>query len=480
MSVSHAPARHTSTQQADAAPATRERMAPRSNGAVIELLNDRQVRAQATAALSTWLTHQQTVIAGLEGAPRVQRAEAVLNAFETAWDALLGGLPVDEMQLPDAPTAVYAESLQVVTPPELISDVRPIITLLDAGVDGVERDPTGGPEASAHNGIDWNTRLSVPEYRTQSDNLVAPEATCAVTTLAMVLERLGIGRDDVVSALDERIKQRWIDAQRRDGAITAERARQLEADLDLVDEEPGWDRDAAWQATARRYLDAKMNEERGYQRVRGEASVSAAVRDDLAGDMLHNAQLEDLVDLLAFEIGHSRYASISQPEALLDIVSNTGWPAEGEVLWGGTWSEIKEQVRSALEDNGAAAMSFFHKGNRSNGTHIVAIQEVRDDGFVIDDPYGMVRETYNRRAYDDAYWSETDGRVSGTRDRANARGEFDDWGAAAARSLADDETLGRDSFFPSRLVERSLNYITLFERGVRVPNPRRRPDHLGQ
>ena len=463
------------------------------NAALQDVLNDRAERSRAISMLQAWLVAQKAALTGLEGAEKVRRAESVLTTLETSWNDLLNGMKVDQLQLPASPSPAPAPPLRIALPPELIGEVRPVITLLEAGVDGVARDAEGGAEASAHSATDWNTRLGVPQYRTQSDNLVAPEATCNTTTMAMVMERLGIGRQDVLDALEERIQKKWIKAARRAGTITSARAKELEANPALLAEEASWDRDAEWKKAARRYIDAKM-QDKSYRRVRGETSVSKTKRNEVAGDMRENAQMEDLIDMLAHETGLSRYGIVGEPDQILELVSNTGIPAEGEKLWRGTpWKTVRDATRTTLEAGGAAALSFSHKGTRDKGaSHIVSVQSVRDDGLVIDDPYGDARESYRRDRWDDAYFSSStyeqrdrSGRtvtkeriLSGRDARKNTQHGFDDWGAAAARSLEADESKGRDTFFTKEQVENSMKYITLFQRGKRVLRPRERPENL--
>ena len=461
------------------------------NAALQDILNDRTQRTRAIGLIQAWLARQQAALATLEGQAKVDRAQGVLSTLETTWDQLLDGMKVDDLRLPEAPTTTNAPPVGIALPPEIIGEVRPIITLLEAGVDGVATDTSGGAEASAHDGTDWNTRLGVPEYRTQSDNLVAPEATCNTTTMAMVMERLGIGREDVLEAVEERIKKRWIRSAKRSGTITAARATELEGNLSLVDEEESWDRDAEWKKATRRYLDAKMKD-KSYQRVRGQASVSGEARDEIAGKMRADAQMEDLLDMLAHETGLSRYGIVGEPDQMLEMVSNTGIPAEGEKLWGGTpWKTIRDRTRATLEAGGAAALSFHHKGTRDKGaSHIVSVQEVRDDGFVLDDPYGEIRATYNKRKYDDAYFGsdtyqqrDRSGRMV-TKERIihdrsaqkNTKHGFDDWGAGAARTFDTDESKGRDSFITKDQVSSAMKYLSLFTRGKRVPLPKPRPE----
>ncbi len=458
------------------------------NGALQDVLNDRTVRTRAIEKMRVWLQQQVAAIGSLSGEARTQRAEAVLGTLESTWSQLLSGESPDAVQLPTSPTAAPTNAANVALPPELIGEVRPVITLLESGAHN-GTDSTA--ESNAHNGTDWNSRLGVPQYRTQSDNLVAPEATCNTTTLAMVMERLGINRQNVVDALEKRIQKKWVNEQKRAGKITAKRANELLADLSLVNEEPGWDRDAAWKKAARSYIDNQMLD-KPYQRVRGEGTVGTATRDDIAGKLRENAQMEDLLDFLAHEMGVERYSLVGEPGRVLDEVSPTGLPPDAEKLWGGTpWKDILERTRSTLEAGGAAALSFKHKGSRESGaTHIVSVQSARDDGFVLDDPYGVVRPTYNRRTYDDAYWDSTtyqqrDNRgrmvtkeklIADRDNRKNAQHGFDDWGAAAARNFDNDEVKGRDSFMSKDLVTSSMNYLQLFNRGKSVPRPQPRPN----
>ena len=74
-------------------------------------------------------------------------------------------------------------------PTPLIDNARPLIEKLermtpDAETPGAGKNPDG---AHIGTGADWNTKLGVPEYRTQSDNLIPPEASCNMTSVAMAL-----------------------------------------------------------------------------------------------------------------------------------------------------------------------------------------------------------------------------------------------------------------------------------------------------
>jgi hypothetical protein len=101
-------------------------------------------------------------------------------------------------------------------PTPLIDNARPLIEKLermtpDAATPGAGTNPDG---AHIGTGSDWNTKLGVPEYRTQSDNLIPPEASCNMTSLAMALERMGYGRENAMDAIDGELRQRYLDEQK--------------------------------------------------------------------------------------------------------------------------------------------------------------------------------------------------------------------------------------------------------------------------
>ena len=95
------------------------------------------------------------------------------------------------------------------------------------------------------------------------------------------------------------------------------------------------------------------------------------------------AQLEDLLDLLANELGISRYSVVSEPERMLQAVTQTGQDAPtAEKIWDSSWSKTTPKIAECLENGGAVAFSFYHKGSRGNGTHIVSVLEVRGDELI--------------------------------------------------------------------------------------------------
>ena len=90
------------------------------------------------------------------------------------------------------------------------------------------------------------------------------------------------------------------------------------------------------------------------------------------------------------------------------------------------------------------------------------------DGFVIDDPYGVIREDYNHRNWDDATGlHEKTGSLIGSRslsDQRNEIGETNEWGIGWARDLQAEERKGQETVISKSKVERSMFYVQLFHR----------------
>ncbi len=391
-------------------------------------------RIQAIQQLNTWLEGQLAQVESLSIMLQQPQSNGVLQAVENAWASY-----ERNGYLFDMPATVgrtfNAEPAGIFLPTELAANIRPFIEL-------TEMANSANREASS-SGVDWNTRLGIPEYRTQSDNLVAPEASCNVTTLAMILERMGIGRAQVVAALERKMGIRLLDSNES--------------------------RDEDWLNTTLSYLNRQMRAGRSYQRVRGEGMLSSSNREEMAGEYREEAQMEDLLDMLLHEMGQSRTSVVSEPDRLLEEVSYGMATPTSEKIWDSNWGRLAPLVEACLENGGGAALSFKHKGNRSNATHIVSILAVQEDGFLIDDPYGDIREDYNRRSWDDAYWSRNDrDQLIPSRDRSEQRnviGDVDDWGTSWARELQEEEERGKETTISSSQIARSMFYVQLFHRG---------------
>ncbi|MFT5687104.1 MAG: hypothetical protein ACI8RZ_008061 [Myxococcota bacterium] len=435
-----------------------------------------------TAGMKTWITTQQAAIATLGGDAKVGRIRGVLSVVESKMHDFQQGKAVDLTTLPAAPTAATGTANTTTALPELIGAIRPLINALEGDIAGATAATGTTPEGSDYTTEDWNIRLGVPQHRTQSDNLSAPEATCNVTTLSMVLERLGVGREKIMAATEDRIKLKWIASQVAGKKMTAASAKKLKADLSLVDAEKNWDVDAEWKKRVKTYLDGVQSVSKGYQRIRGKSSVNTATRKDLAGEFKEDAQMEDVLDFLISMAGISRYSIVGAPSSTLKAIDGdkSSDIATTEKLSGGTkWETLRDKTRSTLEAGGAAALSFRHKGTRSTGTHIVSIQSVNDDGFVVDDPYGVIRSDYNPKKSDDAYWHKQEKTVKGKKTNVlsgsrsvqkNTKNGFDDWTADDAQTLQKNERKGETSTISKSIITKSVNYIQLFNRpGATAP-----------
>lgn len=209
------------------------------------------------------------------GPERPAAAESLLGQVErVAADLQINCIP------DPVPALGVGPVLNAAVPSDLIHDVRALIVVAEAPL-------TGGLAEASPTGVDWNSRLGVPQYRTQTDNIAAPEATCNVTSVSMALERVGVGRADVVLALERRIKVRsW---KRKNPKVSRlPDASELSA-ITLTDDD--------WHREVRAYLDVLNADTVGYRKVRGAAQTST-VLDAIASSYRKNAQMEDLLDLL--------------------------------------------------------------------------------------------------------------------------------------------------------------------------------------
>ena len=233
---------------------------------------DRMNRMTAITLIGSWLEAQQVHIESLgfmEKMPEAVKVLYTIEGMETVYRLR------DTSSFALSPTLTFGDPSPMPLPTELIYQVRPLIAVTEPS-----GSPLGSDEKSA-SGIDWNSRLGVPQYRTQSDNLAAlSEATCNVTTMAMVLERLGYNRDDVVRALEEKF---GLDES------STEEERKIE-----------------WQKQADTYLRYAMNDSAAYRRIRGTTWIDRNTRQGLSEQMQDHAQPEDLLTLL-----YTRCASLA-------------------------------------------------------------------------------------------------------------------------------------------------------------------------
>lgn len=369
------------------------------------------------------------------------RAAVVLKQIERFVGALRKPEILDAMEVAKQPLSEKPAGAFV--PPQLIPITRVLAAIADEGAGAA----------------DWNSRLGAQQYRTQSDNLAAPEATCNVTSMAMVLERLGYSRADVVAAVDREVKGRWLKAH----------GKRAEGDLSDVELPKG-----QWGDEVLRYLDKQQGAGKGYQRLRGH-DTGTKERGQMAAVYRDDAQMEDLVDFLLSMLGVDRTTITPAAAKLLARIETTAGerPTVETLRKGGanTWDVVRARVHATLEEGGSAMMSIFHKGAGESGTHLVVAQQVTSGGMVIDDPYGGIRADYDRGKKGDAYADP-----GKTRKTSNLRnvpamvdhdrdGAEDDWKVGAAGDLAANESRGASSEQSDAVLSKAWNYVALYRRG---------------
>ncbi|MBP9205537.1 MAG: hypothetical protein KBG28_16320 [Kofleriaceae bacterium] len=390
-----------------------------------------------------WVRLELARLRDLDGEARRARSQELLREIERFVGALRRPGETDAFELARQPLAEDATGAWV--PPELIGATREL-ALYAEHLDG---------------GEDWHSRLGASQYRTQSDNLAAPEATCNVTSMAMVLERLGYSRADLLAAIDREVKRRWLRAQGQatDGVDLS--------DVALPKGQFG--------AEVLRYLDHEQAAGKGYQRLRGH-DTSRAERKEMAAAFSANAQLEDLVDFLLSMLGIDRTSITPAATKLLGKIETDAADRptvqtlrnDGKV----SWATVRAEVHAALEAGGSAILSVFHKGAGKSGTHLVVPQQVVSGGMIIDDPYGRIRAGYDRRKAGDAYADPGKSRAGSkhrnvpTHTDHDGDGRDDDWMVEAASELTAAEARGDSNEHSDAMLARAWNYVTLYRRGA--------------
>ena len=354
-------------------------------------------------------------------------------------------------------------------PPELISTVRPLINNIERPGEG--RVAGGDAEAARDGtGIDWNSQLGVPQYRTQSDNLASPEATCNMTTLAMALERVGYNRADALRAVERKLKR---EALKKEHAGESVCVIDRDEDIDKMKLPAG-----AFDKAVEGYLRNQMNPATNaakYQRLRGEDHMTEAEVKRVASEYKDNAQFEDMLDLLRHVTNSGSRTSMSSgvPEALLAAIEPDPIkrPSLETLQPGGKmdWDAARTKMKGAMDDGGAAFVSFKHKGKGTgDASHIISAQDVQKDGVTFDDPYGHINPTYSYKKTGDAFGptgstsrsSVFKNQVAGNKD------PFDglignDWKLGNSQNLQAGENLGDTSYSPNSVHQDSWKYARI-------------------
>ncbi len=408
-------------------------------------------RGQYLTDLRTWLDARYTEVTALEGDAKKTRIKGLLSLVESICHDMESGTFQEISGLSTSP-AYAAHTYTSFTPSEITASVRRFIVALEAG-------------EAADDAIDWNARLGVPQYRTQSDNLAPPEATCGPTSFTMGAERLGYGREATLQAIDDKLRE-----------SLAEDATQEQVETKF--EEKAEDFFESFTGSA-------------YQRLRaGNASNRGGLigeEGDLAKGFRSWGQLEDLNYFLGYLNGFARgTVANGDSQDMLDALHDGSTEAETEDGTNSTLMSFSSSKKLTVDDRrtiqetlnagGAAIVSLYHKG-AAGGTHITTIREVTSEGLAMDDPYGQIRPTYRQGVAGDAF--NDPGYTA-----ASSRSQFDwknvphydsteddytkrDFTESAAEELEADESRGQNEVLTWAMLEEStrlLNYIRLYAR----------------
>lgn len=392
---------------------------------------------------------------------RGPRIESLLRQVEGVSGRMNGGKFTDLSKLNTAPVGGPGEPIEGgYIPPELISTIRPFIQMTETEQQGETLSPERQSEGSRTTNQDWNKRLGVPQYRTQSDNLATPEATCNVTAFSMALERVGYNRADVQSAVERELKGKYLREQKRDPN---------KEDLSKIELPPEYYGEAV-----KKYLDKNNGSNlKNYQKLRSRGTTDAE-RKGYAEDFKENAQMEDNLDFLlhlsnidrttingnaAKILGKIEPDPEKRPEVVTRTLSNKY-----------KYEDLKKEMDETFQAGGGGIMSLYHKGKGSSGTHIVSLQDATDNGVVMDDPYGKIRADYLRSKAGDAYTTPAKGKTRSNSGLANKKhngatgADATDWKVSAAQNLSDDESRGDSVESSDAQVKSMMNYVTFLKR----------------
>lgn len=418
-----------------------------------------------------------------------KRARAVIGQATEVHVAILAGETVEVPLLPKYPEGDQGGYPAAPFPPAWIQPSRMLLKMA-GGTGASPRFQPDGPwtleNTAPTPAVPWAGELGklkeigrepadygVNGYQTQSNNLAAPEATCNGTSLAMVLERLGYTRDDLLRTIEAKLKRAQVEADLRARNVPpAEQRRQLaEFDPSCVKLA-----DNAWKNRVLQYLRAENQRGAGYQRPRGRTSDDPQLQA-WAGEFKDNAGIDDLA-LLLMDMLHIERTAVNagnNPATLVGAVhdgsgthTHTPKPSTERIDAGVGWTKARATLKEVLDEGGAAMLSIRHKGAGKSGTHIVAVQAVEADGLTIDDPYGRARSDYSAARPGDAYAKPGSTRAaSGLRNQVQG---LDDWKRTS--TVTAEETRGEASHWTDQMVRDSWTYLMLFRRGGRtVPAP---------
>ncbi len=239
-----------------------------------------------------------------------KRARAVIGQATEVHFAILVGEPVELDRLPKYPEGDQGGYPAAPFPPAWIQPSRMLLKM--AGGSGASPrfqpdGPWGLDNPSPTPEVPWAGDLGklkdvgrepadygVNGYQTQSNNLAAPEATCNGTSLAMVLERLGYTRDDLIHTIEARLKRAQVEADLKARKVPADEQKRQLAEFDPSCVKLA---DNAWKSRVLQYLRGENQRGAGYQRPRGRTSNDPQLQA-WAGEFKDNAGIDDLALLL--------------------------------------------------------------------------------------------------------------------------------------------------------------------------------------
>ncbi|MGH1433210.1 MAG: hypothetical protein ACRBG0_02005 [Lewinella sp.] len=411
-------------------------------------------RADYLMAFASFLEKQYEVMDDLKGQDKLDRIRGVLSQAQRVIRRFNKGNPLAISAL--APEPIYEEDLQQVTSPhELISPLREWIKLTESNIARVKaEDDVNTNAGSWYSNTDWNTLLRVPQYRTQSDNLISPESTCAPTTFTMMAERAGWSRADMIEAIDQRFRE--------EGADNLERH---------------------WKNKGKKFLDwINARATKNYQKVQA-GRLGERHFEKVAENMREHAQFEDLTIFYHYLINSAHFTSINSSGSH-NIRLQQGLENDGDFGKQGSYAykryntlssdlATRKLVKDHLDLGNVVMFSIFHKGAGQSGTHNYFIQSITKNGFVVDDPYGLGNTDYVRKSgvTSDLYKAKGGNKHRNDynfKNRPVLSLLRKDFTMKAGQDLKDDESRGDANLLTWEMMTNSssriINYVVVWEK----------------
>jgi len=434
-------------------------------------------REDKLSKFKDWLKERLTEAQAKTGDDKIKFVQGILGLIEKESAKIAKNPP----EFPNLETLdknpTYSETnnpdLNTYVPHELISITRSFINITEFTPEINEDTESEEVETviggSRYSKIDWNSRLGVPQYRTQSDNLSIPEATCNVTTMAMTLERLGNSRQDVINAIETKLKN--------GEEKTDEQLKTL------------------WEEKSKVYLEKITSDtDKDYKKIRAGSSTIGSSGGDLIGKegdiskkFKEIAQMEDLLDFYLYLKTSSlsnRYSIFdtykdSIPEDIEPSVEDKYATEKINLGKNKLSTKQRHKIKTILDGGGAVVLSVNHKG--TEGSHILNVQSINSDGIIVDDPYGKHAQDYRFGETGDLFAgknkSNSDRESAGYKNVVHDKvSETDytkrDFTVEAGQNLEDDELRGNSILLKYEMINDSkassgnnfIYYLVLYEK----------------